>query len=83
MKESTYFHDEGENVYKVINQAMKGISEGKGYYKSIFTTQFQQLDYDEQNMVIGVILGEFGVSTKELIDYCIEEKQVAKSTSKV
>ncbi len=78
MKESTYFHDEGENVYKVINQAMKGISEGRGYYKSIFNSQFQQLDYDEQDMVVGVILGEFGIQTKHLIDICIEEKSTSK-----
>jgi hypothetical protein len=73
MKPENYF-EETEPVYKVLNDAMKGISELKqGFYKSIFTPQYEALEDDEKNFVVGVLMGEYSLDIKDLIDECVKE----------
>lgn len=77
MKETTYFCESGSNghIYRLINEALRNISIHKlGFYDSIFTPEYELLEEDEQNMVVGVLLSEYWISTKEFVDYCIEEK---------
>lgn len=73
MKESTLF-DEAKPVYKVINHAFRNIKD-EGFYKAIFTDEYFALDEDDQNMVIGVIQGDYGLTIYDLINNCIEEKE--------
>lgn len=72
MKESTFF-DGTEPVYKVINHAFSNIKT-KGFYESIFTSEYTALDDEDQNLVIGVILGDYGITIKDLLDECLKEK---------
>lgn len=69
------FFEETRPVYRLLNQAMIDITENdKGFYESIFTLGYDELEYEDQNMIVGVILGDYGLEIKELIDYCIDEK---------
>ncbi|CEG31426.1 hypothetical protein [Peribacillus simplex] len=77
MKETTYFCELGSNghIYRLINEAMRNISIHKlGFYESVFSPEWELLEEEEQDMVVGVLLSEYGISTKEFVDYCIEEK---------
>jgi hypothetical protein len=65
--------EETEPVYKVINYSMLNIK-SLGFYDAIFTDEYEQLEEDDKNMVIGVILGDYGLSFKDFIDLIIEEK---------
>lgn len=62
-----------EPVYKVINHAMLN-SKSQGFYNAIFTDDYEQLEVEDKSLVIGVILGEYGLDFKELVDECISEK---------
>lgn len=76
MKDSTLF-EETRPVYKVINHAFKNIKE-QGFYKSIFTNEYEKLEDEDKNTVIGVICGDYGLSSKDLIDECIKEMEAVK-----
>jgi hypothetical protein len=78
LKEEMYF-DETKDLYIVINHAFRNIKK-VGFYKAIFTNAYDALSYEDKNMTIGVIMGDYGLSDfKELIDHCIAEKLDVKS----
>lgn len=69
------FFEETRPVYRLLNQAMRDITENeKGFYESIFTSGYEELEYDDQNLLVGVIQGDYGLEIKDIIDCCIEEK---------
>lgn len=77
MKDNTYYCELGSNghIYRLINEAMRNISIHKlGFYESVFSPELELLEEEEQDMVVGVLLSEYGIRTKEFVDYCIEEK---------
>ncbi|MFK9119121.1 hypothetical protein ACJEBK_19875 [Peribacillus frigoritolerans] len=77
MKDTTYFCESGTNghIYRLINEAMRNISIHKlGFYESVFSPEWELLEEEEQDMVVGILLSEYGIRTKEFVDYCIEEK---------
>lgn len=79
MKESIFF-EETKPAYIVVNEAFRSIK-SKGFYNAIFTDKYEALDEDDKNMVVGIILGDYGLTTKELIDTCFEEKAMKKINS--
>lgn len=79
MKGSMFF-EETEPAYIVVNEAFRSIK-SKGFYNAIFTDKYEALEEDDKNMVVGIILGDYGLSMKELIDTCIEEKALKKVKS--
>ena len=69
------FFEETREVYRLLNKSMRDITENeKGFYNSIFTPEYAELEYEDQNLLVGVIQGDYGLDIKDLIDYCIEEK---------
>ncbi|MGD6781342.1 hypothetical protein ACQCT3_18070 [Sutcliffiella horikoshii] len=69
------YFEETEPVYKVLNHANRSMTEeGRGFYESVFTEDYGKLDIDDQNMVIGVLLGDYGWDIKDLVDMCLEER---------
>lgn len=75
MKESIFFDEsDGKPEYKVINQCFRNIKT-EGFYNAILTNvDFQALEEDEQNLVLGVIMGDYGLSMREFIDECVAER---------
>jgi restriction endonuclease S subunit len=70
-----HYFDSLEPQYRVIDEAMYNISEKKkGFYESIFTDEYDRLEEDNKQLVLGVICGEYGISMDELIQYCVEEQ---------
>ncbi len=67
-------------IHNVIDAARVNIK-SKGFYDAIFTPQFEELDVDDKNLVVGVIMGDYGLNMKDLIDNCIEEKLDQKPIS--
>ncbi|MCY9007171.1 hypothetical protein [Peribacillus frigoritolerans] len=77
MKDTTYFCESGTNghIYRLINKAMRNISIHKlGFYESVFSPEWELMEEEDKEMVVGVLLSEYGIGTKEFVDYCIEEK---------
>jgi len=69
------FFEESRPVYRLLNQTMRDITEnGKGFYNSIFTPEYDELEYEDQNLLVGVIEGDYCMDIKQLIDCCIAEK---------
>lgn len=79
MSRNLYF-EENKPVYTVINEAFKSIK-SKGFYNAIFTDKYEELDTGDQQMVVGVIMGDYGLDIKDLIDLCIDEKTINKVKS--
>ncbi|MFS0812983.1 hypothetical protein [Peribacillus phoenicis] len=40
----------------------------------MFSAEWELLVEEDKEMVVGVLLSEYGIGTKEFVDYCIEEK---------
>lgn len=75
---------EDEKVYeKIRDKAFASIKNGDGFYKSIFTDEYNTLDEDEKAYAFGSLMADFGWGIKEFIDACVQEQQATKSTSNI
>lgn len=70
----TYFPEDGESghLYKIINDIMDDITETNNFYSSIFTDDFDNLDYQERCFILDVIMGEYCLEIKDLIVYSVQ-----------
>ncbi|WP_157830970.1 hypothetical protein [Bacillus sp. BA3] len=39
-----------------------------GFYDSVFSPEWELLEEEDKEMVVGVLLSEYGIGTKEFVD---------------
>ncbi|WP_203289838.1 hypothetical protein [Metabacillus sp. cB07] len=58
--------------HEVALDVYRGIERGN-YYEAIFTDDFAALNSKDQELVIGMVLDDFKINFKELVDNCVKE----------
>ncbi|WP_026694092.1 hypothetical protein [Peribacillus kribbensis] len=71
-------------VYQVRDKIYESITNGHGYYKSIFSNEkYLELEQEDQDLIMGSLMTDFGLTTKDLIDHCIEETKQPRTFEEI